>query len=67
MVKDFLNKIKDSDHELAFVIKKNSEAGMKTRKISDILKISKQRFNYWIHHSILKREKEGQNSQEMRS
>ena len=60
MVKVIINKIKDSNHELAIDIKKNFEAGMKPRKISDLFKISKQRVNYWMHHDIIKKEKERQ-------
>ena len=52
MVKVYLNKIKDSNHELAIAIKKNFEAGMKPRQISELFKISKQRINYWIHHPV---------------
>ena len=57
MVKVFINKIKDSNHELAIAIKKNYEAGMKPQKISELFKISKQRVNYWIHHGVLNKRK----------
>ena len=51
MVKVYLIKIKDSNHELAIAIKTNFEAWIKPRQISELFKISKQRINYIIHHS----------------
>ena len=52
MVKIVLHKIKDINHELSIVIKKNYEAGMKPKNIIELFKISKQRINYWIHHHV---------------
>ena len=57
MVKYNPNKIKDSNHQLAIAIKKNYEAGMKPKKISELFNISKQRINYWIHHSVKNKRK----------
>ena len=50
MVKIMPHKIKDINHISAIAIKKNYEAVMKPKNISELFKISKQRINYWIHH-----------------
>ena len=49
--------IKDKDHQLAIAIRKNYQAGMKPKEISNLFNISKQRVNYWIHHQIIKERK----------
>ena len=48
-----LEKYKNND--LAIAIRMNYKAGMKAKAIADLFKISKQRVNYWLHHSIKKR------------
>ena len=60
MVKNIV-KVKDYKHHLAITIKKNYEAGMRPKDIAALFKISKQRINYWIHHSIHNKKKEEQN------
>ena len=57
MVKYNPNKIKDSNNQLSIGIKKNYEARMKPKKISELFNISKQRINYWIHHSVKNKRK----------
>ena len=46
---------KYKNHDLAIAIQMNYKAGMKAKAIADLFKITKQRVNYWIHHSIKKR------------
>ena len=46
---------KYKNHNLAIAIQMNHKAGMKAKAIADLFKISKQRVNYWLHHSIKKR------------
>ena len=43
------------NHDLAIAIQMNYKAGMKAKAIADLFKITKQRVNYWLHHSIKKR------------
>lgn len=50
-------KIKDKNHHLAIAIKENYAAGMKPKEIASLFHISKQRVNYWIHHSIKTRKR----------
>ena len=43
MLKIVRHKIKDINHELELAIKKNYEAGIKPKNISELFKFSKQR------------------------
>ena len=50
-------KIKDKNHHLDIAIKENFAHGMKPKEITDLFHNSKQRDNYWLHHTIKKRKR----------
>ena len=49
--------IKDKNHNLAISIQENFAHGMKPKEIADLFHLSKQRVNYWLHHTIKKRKR----------
>ena len=50
-------KEKPSKKNIAIAIQTNYYAGMKAKDIADLLKISKQRVNYWLHNEIKEKRK----------
>ena len=67
MVKVFLNKIKDSNHELAIAIKKIMKPEWNPKKFLNYLKFPNRELTIGYIMVYYIKEKEGQNSQEMRS
>ena len=48
-------KVKISNKDTDIAIKMNFQAGMKLKDIASLFGVSKQKVNYWIHHSTNKR------------
>ena len=48
-------KVKISNKDTAIAIKRNFQVGMKRKDIAALFGVSKQKVNYWIHHSTNKR------------